>query len=110
MSLPPRRWFLYAVVALVFATGVWYFGFRTDPTQSQRRGGFSFRSRGGTTPIPVRAVPARHQELSVHLRAIGTVIHSGRQLATAEARIVGPDGRVYAHGTTTCLVFETSSS
>ncbi len=40
------------------------------------------------------------------LRAIGQVIHSGRQLATAEARIVDPDGRVYAHGTTTCLVFE----
>lgn len=40
------------------------------------------------------------------LRAIGTVLHCGRQLATAEARIVGPDGRLYAHGTTTCLVFE----
>jgi len=40
------------------------------------------------------------------LRAIGTVIHSGRQLATAEARIVDPAGRLYAHGTTTCLVFE----
>lgn len=40
------------------------------------------------------------------LRAIGTVIHTGRQLATAEARIVGPDGKLYAHGTTTCLVFE----
>jgi uncharacterized protein (TIGR00369 family) len=39
------------------------------------------------------------------LRAIGTVIHSGRQLATAEARIVGPDGKLYAHATTTCLVF-----
>ena len=43
------------------------------------------------------------------LRAIGTVIHSGRQLATAEARIVGPDGKLYAHGTTTCMVFELSS-
>jgi uncharacterized protein (TIGR00369 family) len=43
------------------------------------------------------------------LRAIGSVIHTGRQLATAEARIVGPDGKVYAHGTTTCLVFETSA-
>lgn len=40
------------------------------------------------------------------LRAIGTVIHAGRQLATAEARIVGPDGKLYAHATTTCLVFE----
>ena len=39
------------------------------------------------------------------LRAIGQVIHSGRQLATAEARIVGPDGRLYAHATTTCRVF-----
>ncbi|WP_342128841.1 PaaI family thioesterase [Hydrogenophaga sp. OTU3427] len=40
------------------------------------------------------------------LRAIGTVIHCGRQMATAEARIVGPDGKLYAHATTTCLVFE----
>lgn len=40
------------------------------------------------------------------LRAIGSVIHTGRQLATAEARIVGPDGKLYAHATTTCLVFD----
>ncbi|PZO12268.1 MAG: aromatic compound catabolic protein [Burkholderiales bacterium] len=40
------------------------------------------------------------------LRAIGTVLHAGRQLATAEARIVGADGKLYAHATTTCLVFE----
>jgi uncharacterized protein (TIGR00369 family) len=40
------------------------------------------------------------------LRAIGNVIHCGRQLATAEARIVGPDGKLYAHGSTTCLVFD----
>ncbi|MGQ2978419.1 MAG: PaaI family thioesterase [Polaromonas sp.] len=44
------------------------------------------------------------------LRAIGTVIHCGRQLATAEARIVGPDGKLYAHATTTCLVFEVPAS
>jgi len=40
------------------------------------------------------------------LRAIGQAVHVGRQLATAEARIVGADGRLYAHGSTTCLVFE----
>jgi uncharacterized protein (TIGR00369 family) len=40
------------------------------------------------------------------VRAIGKVIHCGRQLATAEARLVGPDGMLYAHATTTCLVFE----
>ncbi|RYX90250.1 MAG: PaaI family thioesterase [Comamonadaceae bacterium] len=44
------------------------------------------------------------------LRAIGTVIHCGRQLATAEARIVGADGKLYAHATTTCLVFETPAA
>jgi uncharacterized protein (TIGR00369 family) len=41
------------------------------------------------------------------VRAEGRVIHCGRQLATAEARLVGPDGTLYAHATTTCLVFET---
>ncbi|MCB1973432.1 MAG: hotdog fold thioesterase [Burkholderiaceae bacterium] len=40
------------------------------------------------------------------VRAEGRVIHSGRQLATAEARLVGPDGTLYAHATTTCLVFD----
>ena len=43
------------------------------------------------------------------LRATGTVIHCGRQLATAEARLVGADGKLYAHGTTTCLVFEVAA-
>lgn len=50
----------------------------------------------------VRAASAK----SGPLRAIGSVIHCGRQLATAEGRIVGPDGKLYAHATTTCLVFE----
>jgi len=40
------------------------------------------------------------------VRAEGKVIHCGRQLATAEARIVGADGTLYAHATTTCLVFD----
>lgn len=40
------------------------------------------------------------------VRAEGKVVHCGRQLATAEARLYGPDGTLYAHGTTTCLVFE----
>ena len=40
------------------------------------------------------------------VRAEGKVIHCGKQLATAEARLFGPDGTLYAHATTTCLVFE----
>ena len=40
------------------------------------------------------------------VRAEARVIHCGRQLATAEGRLVGADGTLYAHATTTCLVFE----
>ena len=40
------------------------------------------------------------------VRAEGKVIHCGRQLATAEARLFGADGTLYAHATTTCLVFD----
>ena len=50
----------------------------------------------------VRAITPKVQRV----RAIGSVIHAGRQLATAEARLVGPDGTLYAHATTTCLVFD----
>ena len=40
------------------------------------------------------------------VRAEGKVIHVGRQVATAEGRIVGPDGKIYAHATTTCMIFD----
>ena len=50
----------------------------------------------------VRAIPPSLPRV----RATGQVLHCGRQLATAEAKLVGPDGTLYAHGTTTCLVFE----
>ena len=29
-----------------------------------------------------------------------------RQVATAEGHLVGPDGKLYAHATTTCLIFD----
>jgi uncharacterized protein (TIGR00369 family) len=40
------------------------------------------------------------------VRAEGRVVHSGRQVATAEGHLVGPDGKLYAHATTTCLIFD----
>ncbi|HUL64580.1 MAG TPA: PaaI family thioesterase [Burkholderiaceae bacterium] len=40
------------------------------------------------------------------VRAEGKVVHVGRQVATAEGRLVGHDGKLYAHASTTCLVFE----
>jgi uncharacterized protein (TIGR00369 family) len=38
--------------------------------------------------------------------ATGHVISLGRRVATASAQITGPDGTLYAHGTTTCLIFD----
>lgn len=35
----------------------------------------------------------------------GTVIHAGRQVATAEGKVVDEAGRLVAHGTTTCLIY-----
>ncbi|HTP96891.1 MAG TPA: PaaI family thioesterase [Burkholderiales bacterium] len=39
------------------------------------------------------------------VRAEGKVIQSGRQIATAEGRLVDAAGKLYSHGTTTCLIF-----
>jgi len=38
--------------------------------------------------------------------ATGQVVSAGRRVATASGKITGPDGTLYAHATTTCLVFE----
>jgi uncharacterized protein (TIGR00369 family) len=59
-----------------------------------------------TAELHVNLVRALTDKVT-RVRAEGRVIHCGRQLATAEARLVGPDGTLYAHGSTTCLVFET---
>jgi uncharacterized protein (TIGR00369 family) len=40
------------------------------------------------------------------VRTEGRTLHVGRRTATAEARITDAKGRLLAHGTTTCLVFE----
>ena len=50
----------------------------------------------------IRALTPKVQRV----RATGRVIHVGGQTATAEARLEGPDGKLYAHGSTTCLVFD----
>jgi uncharacterized protein (TIGR00369 family) len=36
--------------------------------------------------------------------ATGSVIHRGGRVATAEARLTDADGRLLAHGTSTCLI------
>jgi len=40
------------------------------------------------------------------IRAEGVVLNCGRRIGTAEGRVTDAEGRLLAHGTTTCLVFE----
>ena len=40
------------------------------------------------------------------IRAEGVVLQRGRRVGTAEGRITDGNGKLLAHGTTTCLVFE----
>jgi hypothetical protein len=40
------------------------------------------------------------------VRAEGRVVHVGGRVGTAEGRIVDAAGKLYAHGSTTCLIFD----
>jgi uncharacterized protein (TIGR00369 family) len=40
------------------------------------------------------------------IKAEGIVLNRGRRVGTAEGRITDGQGRLLAHGTTTCLIFE----
>ena len=48
----------------------------------------------------VRAITATTGKV----RAVGKLVHGGKSIATAEGRIVDAAGRLYAHGTTTCII------
>lgn len=39
------------------------------------------------------------------LTAIGSIIHKGKQTAVADAKLIDQEGKVYAHGTSTCMIF-----
>ncbi len=58
-----------------------------------------------TMEFKVNLVRALTEAIPV-VRAEGKIVHSGRSSATAEARLFGPDGKLYAHASTTCLVFD----
>jgi uncharacterized protein (TIGR00369 family) len=40
------------------------------------------------------------------VRAIGEIIHSGGRIGTSQGQLVGPDGTLFAHATTTCIVLD----
>ncbi|NPC85300.1 PaaI family thioesterase, partial [Pyxidicoccus fallax] len=39
------------------------------------------------------------------LTCTGEVIHVGGRVATAQAKLTDASGKLYAHGTTTCMLF-----
>lgn len=58
-----------------------------------------------TMEFKVHLVRAMTEE-SGEVLAKGAVVHRGRRSATAEAKLVGEGGRLYAHGTTTCMILD----
>jgi uncharacterized protein (TIGR00369 family) len=60
----------------------------------------------GTIELKVNYVRKMVAE-SGRLLCTGTVIHAGRTMLTAEARIVDENGKLYAHGSGTFLVYPT---
>ena len=56
-----------------------------------------------TLELKVNYVRAAHTGGQT-LTGTGSVIHSGRRVATAEGRVIDEKGRLMAHATTTCLI------
>ncbi|MBV9956340.1 MAG: PaaI family thioesterase [Pseudolabrys sp.] len=63
------------------------------------------KGEGWTTlEVKVNFVRAMSKDTGL-VRAEGRVIHRGRTIATSEGEIKDRDGKIYAHATTTCMIF-----
>lgn len=59
----------------------------------------------GYTTLEIKANLVRAITLKTGpIRATAKIVHMGKQIATAEGRIEDSQGKLYAHGTTTCLI------
>ena len=56
-----------------------------------------------TLELKVNLVRALTDRVAL-VRAEGKVVHVGSRTATAEGRLTGVDGKLYAHASTTCLI------
>jgi uncharacterized protein (TIGR00369 family) len=43
------------------------------------------------------------------IRCESSVLHLGKRMATAEAKVLDRAGKLYGHGTTTCMIFQPDS-
>src|SRR5438874_2204527 len=57
-----------------------------------------------TLDIHVNLVRAITKDTGL-MRCEGEVIHAGQRTATAQARLIDASGKLYAHATTTCMIF-----
>ncbi|HEX2099361.1 MAG TPA: MdtA/MuxA family multidrug efflux RND transporter periplasmic adaptor subunit [Candidatus Synoicihabitans sp.] len=82
-----RRRGLFAVVLLLLAGGVWYFGFRSPPPRELYPRP-AWQGDAEQPPVPVRTVLTERKDLPVHLKAIGTV--TPLNTVTVRSRVAGP--------------------
>ncbi len=61
---------------------------------------------GGYTTLEIKVNYIRPMTAETgRVRCEAKVIHVGGRTASAEGRVVGESGTLYAHGTTTCIIF-----
>lgn len=58
-----------------------------------------------TVELKVNFVRPVTEEVEL-VRAVGETIHVGNRIATSDGSLLGPDGTLYAHATSTCIIFE----
>jgi uncharacterized protein (TIGR00369 family) len=58
-----------------------------------------------TLELKVNYVKALTDQVPL-VRASGEIIYSGGKIGTSHGRLVGPDGTLFAHATTTCIVLD----
>jgi uncharacterized protein (TIGR00369 family) len=66
-------------------------------TQMPAGGGYTTLEAKTNLVRPITAATGK-------LRAIGKLVHLGKRVATAEARLEDREGKLYAHATTTCII------
>lgn len=65
------------------------------------------RSGEGYTTMEIKVNYVRGlTEATGEIAAIGEVVHRGGRMATAEGRLVDANGKLYAHGSTTCMIMK----
>lgn len=61
----------------------------------------------GSTSVEIKVNFVRPiYEKTGTLQAVGETVNVGRQIASAEGRLLDANGKLYAHGTTTCFIFD----